>query len=305
MSEKNAPITVGIDNSGAPAAVAFAVREARERACPVHLVHVLNLPPGEAYVGAYVGVLEDANKGLADALVHARDLAGEGIQVTGEVIDQGYAVPMLVDRLRSSRLGVLQHHRAGVLHRLVAGSVASGVAARAAAPVVSVPDGWDSQITSAAPVTVAVQDVEEPVALLRTALIEAEARGALLVVLHAWWLASGYDVVLDAGVQRQEELRIRAALEPLVESLHVDFPSVPTRVDVRHAPPVEAILDASNDSSLVVIGRRHHLLPLGTHLGPVARATLARAECPVLVAPETRRTTDAGVLVAAFARPGS
>ena len=40
--------------------------------------------------------------------------------------------------------------------------------------------------------------------------------------------------------------------------------------------------------------RRHHLLPLGTHLGPVARAVLAGSTCPVLVTPEVDALVAAG-----------
>ena len=49
---------------------------------------------------------------------------------------------------------------------------------------------------------------------------------------------------------------------------------------------LEAMLRATEGSDLVVLGRRHHLLPLGSHLGPVARGVLARSACPVLVTPE-------------------
>jgi hypothetical protein len=49
---------------------------------------------------------------------------------------------------------------------------------------------------------------------------------------------------------------------------------VPITVDVRHAPPTRALLDASSESLLLVLGRRHHRLPIGSHLGPVARAVL-------------------------------
>jgi nucleotide-binding universal stress UspA family protein len=43
-----------------------------------------------------------------------------------------------------------------------------------------------------------------------------------------------------------------------------------------------------------VIGRRHHLLPLGTHLGPVARAALAHSTCPVLITPDARPAPAVG-----------
>ena len=57
-------------------------------------------------------------------------------------------------------------------------------------------------------------------------------------------------------------------------------------MDVRHAPPVEAVLDAAETCDLIVLGRRHHLLPLGSHLGPVARAALGHATTPVMITPE-------------------
>jgi nucleotide-binding universal stress UspA family protein len=47
-------------------------------------------------------------------------------------------------------------------------------------------------------------------------------------------------------------------------------------------------VEASERSDVLVLGRRHHLLPIGSHLGPVARAVLDRAQCPVLMAPEER-----------------
>jgi nucleotide-binding universal stress UspA family protein len=68
--------------------------------------------------------------------------------------------------------------------------------------------------------------------------------------------------------------------------LRASSPDVEVSVLVRHAPPAEAVLDAAEVSDVLVLGRRHHLLPLGTHLGPVARAALGHAANPVLITPE-------------------
>ena len=72
----------------------------------------------------------------------------------------------------------------------------------------------------------------------------------------------------------------------MLANLAAEFPGVPVEVVVRNAPAVEAVLKAAEDSDLLVIGRRHHLLGLGGHLGPVARAALDRSPCPVLITRE-------------------
>jgi nucleotide-binding universal stress UspA family protein len=72
-----------------------------------------------------------------------------------------------------------------------------------------------------------------------------------------------------------------------VAPLRQEFPDVEVSLAVLSAPPAEALLEAAQGSDLVVLGRRHHLLPLGSHLGPVTRTLLDRSPCPVLVTPET------------------
>ena len=136
-------------------------------------------------------------------------------------------------------------------------------------------------------VTVAVQDPVEAPAILRAGFAEARARGARLVVLHAWWLASGFDVVVVDGTIRDEwAARSREEMQPVLTPLRQEFPDVEVTIEVRHAPPVEAVLDAAESSDLLVLGRRHHLLPLWSHLGPVVRAALDHGNCPVLITPE-------------------
>ena len=106
------------------------------------------------------------------------------------------------------------------------------------------------------------------------------------MVLHAWWLASGYDIaVVDDTMRREWTERAQSSLAPALAELSAEYPEVEVEVQVQHAPPAEAILDAAENSALLVLGLRHHLLPLGTHLGPVARAALNHSGCPVLMVP--------------------
>lgn len=285
MNTAPTAIIVAVGSDGSESALQYAVAEARRTERPVHLVHVLQLPAGEAYAAVYGGALDAARATLDDALDRAGRLAGNDVPVTGELIDDGWLVDDLVRGTSPGQVLVMQHRAFSRAHRLFTGSVVQSVAGRAHAPVVSVPEGWTQG--ESAVVTAAVQDPVEAAALLRIAFEEARARSSSLVVLHAWWLASGFDVaVVDDAMRADWSERSRAELTPVLQPLQAEFPDVPVRVEVRHSPPVEAVLDAAEGADLLVLGRRHHRLPLGSHLGPVARAAIAHAGTPVLITPE-------------------
>lgn len=286
MNTPTNAVVLGVGPDGFDAALAVAIAEARRTQRPVHLVHVLELPAGEAYAGVYGGALDTAKATLDDATAKAEELAGD-VPVTTELIDNGWVVDDLAHRTKGASLLVMQHRALSRLKRVFVGSVVHGVAGRAVVPVISVPEGWGPERQPTGVVTVAVQDPVEAPAVLRAGFAEARARGARLVVLHAWWLASGYDVVVvDGTVRDQWAARSREEMQPVLTPLREEFPDVEVTVEVRHAPPVEAVLDAAEGSDLLVLGRRHHRLPIGSHLGPVVRAALDHGTCPVLVTPE-------------------
>lgn len=278
-------LAVGAD--GVDEALAFAITEARRGGRPLHLVHVLQLPAGEAYVGMYGGMLDSAKALLDNVTARAQSLAGPDVTVTSELVDKGWVVDDLVQHTDGAALLVLQHRALSRIKRVFTGSFVHSVAGRSPVPVVSVPEGWQPRVGTDNVVTVATQDPVEAPEILRWGFEEARARGARLVVLHAWWLASGYDVVVvDDTIRRTWAERSEEELEPVIAPLRAEFADVAVTVQVRHAPPVEAVLDAAEVSDLLVLGRRHHLLPLGSHLGPIARAALDHGSCPVMIAPE-------------------
>lgn len=287
MDQPENAIVVGVPGEGSDSALVFAVAEARRSGSPLHLLHVLHLRAGEAYDTLYGEALESAQALTEAAQLRAKDLSDGAVPVTIEVVDRGWVVGDLVERSESARMIVVQHRKLARLHRIVTGSITNGVAARALSPVVAVPEGWQPADGKPAVVTAAVQDPQEAGPILRAAFSEARERKADLVVLHAWWLASGYDTAVVGEDMRTEwEERTRAELEPVLAPLRSRFPMVDVTLEVKHAPPAEAILDAAERSDLVVIGRRHHRLPLFSHLGPVARAVLGHSAAPVLMTPE-------------------
>jgi nucleotide-binding universal stress UspA family protein len=278
---------VGLD--GAPAAIEYAAREAVLADAPLHLIHVLRVPAVEAYAGVYGGILEEADTAITTAIERARSLTDNRVRVTAERVDDGALVSHLVHRANHGRLIVLQHRRLSRARRLVTGSTVNAVAARTSVPVVSVPEGWTCG-DQAPCVTVGLQDGLEAAALVHAGFEEAKLRHGRLIAIHSWWLDTDWEpATIDQEYRVDREASTRRELQPVIDSVRHDFPDVEASLEVWNAPPADALLDASRESELMVLGRRHHLLPLGSHLGPVARSLLAHADCPVYLTPEPVR----------------
>lgn len=279
-------VAVGSGDHGYEAGLRFAVQEARRTARPLHLVHVVMRPRGPF---AEVWLDQDllARTLVREAVEHAESLGGHDLVVTGSVVDNGFLVRSLVETADAGSMAVLQHRRLNAAHRLVTRSVANGVAARVRVPVVAVPEDWRPRPGHDRVVTVAVQDVAESRALVATGAQIALQHGARLDVLHAWWMANGLDTLMvDQGLRTDWTGRIRRELEPALDETRARHPGLTLALTVVHAPAAQALLDAAARSDLLVVGRRHHHLPPGTHLGPVARSVLDHSVCPVLIAPE-------------------
>jgi nucleotide-binding universal stress UspA family protein len=287
MKQPEHAIVVGVAAEHGEAALAFAIEEARRSGSPVHVVHVLQIPAGEPYAGVYDAAKEQATTALEAAHARAVALAGGGVPVTSELTETGSVVGELVARSEHARMLVVEHRDLGRVRRFFTGSRSSGVAARAHSAVVTVPATWRPTMNHAPVVTAAVQNPGEAEDVLRAALEEARERGADLVVLHAWWLANGYDtVIVDDAFRAEQDAAFRDAVAPVLSRLGTRYPMVDVTVQVQHAPPVDAVVTAAARSDLLVVGRRHHLLPLGSHLGPVSRAVIGHSPVPVLMVPE-------------------
>jgi nucleotide-binding universal stress UspA family protein len=135
-----------------------------------------------------------------------------------------------------------------------------------------------------APVTVGVDLPDRSDIVLRAALRETASRQTGLKVLHVWSYPSPYEGVV---ITREDDARWAAqTTDEIHEALaRVGVPAgVAVEVEARHAPPADALVEASRHSQLLVIGRHDPVVPIGSHLGPVARAVLREAGCPVLLA---------------------
>lgn len=289
MNDQSPAVICCVNIDGTPSAIEYAAREALLADAPLHIIHVLRMPAVDAYAGVYGGALEQADTAISEAVERARTLTDDRVQVTAERVDDGALVSHLVQRANHGRLVVLEHRRLSRARRMVTGSTVNAVAAKATVPVVSVPEGWTR--TDREPVvTVGIQDGLEATGLLRAGFAEARMRDARLAAIHSWWLETDWDPsTLDQEYRADRDAATRRELGPILDGIRARFPDVEASLEVVNAPPADALIDAGRQSELLILGRRHHLLPLGGHLGPVARAILAHGDCPVFLTPEPHR----------------
>jgi nucleotide-binding universal stress UspA family protein len=278
------------------AALAFAADEARRRGTGVHLVHVIH-PVLMAPDGASIAVEDRAvrklgRKALAEASLALEHELGEEHPVSTELA-RGSVAQVLVDIAEHAGLVVLQHQRMGHREWVPTLSTTNPVAALSPVPVVAVPAGW-SETSERREVTVGVDDPDRSREVVRTALDEARRRGTNLRLLHAWHYSSAYDdLVFDGDSGRRHEAEQTRALDSGFEALLARYPDVKTEVVVRHARPADALVEESRNAALLVVGRHRHTIPLGPHLGSVARAALRHGTCPVMVVDPVRAAAPA------------
>jgi nucleotide-binding universal stress UspA family protein len=280
-------VAVGPQGHLSDGTIAFAVETAAHLRLGLQLVHVVPIvaggPTGTWGTGiAFDQLVVEGQRGLDEAVRRVRERAGDIQPVSGELL-RGGVVATLVERSRFAQLVILEHRHLGRWERFTSGSITSGVAARAHSPVVSVPTGWRPP-AGTRPITGAVEHAARADAELWTALGLAAAADLPVMVLRAEYLPQAYQEALRREV-REQDLLLTARDELIRDA---ELPAsvcerVPCTFEVRWGPAEEVLLDAATVSSLLVMARRDPRLPFGSHLGPVVRHVLDKAECPVMV----------------------
>jgi nucleotide-binding universal stress UspA family protein len=283
------PILVAVGDADThDAALRFAAEQALREHRPLRLAHVL--PPStrgmfpEQMLVSFEAATLVAQQTLTAHVERAEDLVHRQVRVEktlrrGPVVDKLLELSLTADRV------VLQHRQQARLHRVFTGSVCAGLAGRAAVPVVSVPELWTP---SPPPVEVlaGLDGTGDHRALLAHAFGEADRRNASVRVLHAWFVPSMYDdAIVDRVAQHEWEESARRIVDVELLPYRRAHPSVDVRVDVVHMRAADALVERSEHSTLLVVGRRGAAHGL-THLGSVTRAVIRESRCPVtIVAP--------------------
>ncbi|GAA4381385.1 universal stress protein [Nocardioides caricicola] len=269
-------VVVGVDGSEANrGALRYAVAEARSTGAALKLVHVVpDHLPTPALVPVTPQELDDlGHQFLRDAAETVRaldpDLAVEGW------LHHGTRPVELAHGAEGARVLVVGRDGRPLLERLLRGDTATGVAARAAVPVVEVPADWSPRPPDADHVVVvAVKVADRAATLLADAFGLAAQRAATLVVLHA---------------TKSDSRAATLGIEAVLRDWRARFPDVKVDVRVVPEPASDAVVAASRDADLVVVGRRGRGVPAATHLGTTARAVLRAAHSPVRVVATAER----------------
>jgi nucleotide-binding universal stress UspA family protein len=292
-AQTESAIVVGIAPEGriCDGTIDFVVDTAACLDVGVLLVHVVPTvvggPTGAWQVGtAFDELVIQGHLGLDNALARFRDHAGGQVPVDATLV-RGGVVHRLVECSRDSQLVVLEHRHLNRWARFNDGSVTGGVAARAHAPVVSVPAGWHAG-QRRLPVTVAVEDAKRAQAEVWTALGMAAASDAPLQILRAVYLPTAYREFLRGEVEEEDFLVVaREELERDVGLPQSVRDQVPCHYEVRWGRAAEVLVNASSASALVVVAKRNPVLPFASHLGSVVRHLLREADGPVMVVEPT------------------
>jgi nucleotide-binding universal stress UspA family protein len=302
--DAEAAIVVGVGHEGrlSEGTITFVVETAEQLDLGIELVHVVPTmvggPTGTWEVGiTFDQLIAEGQARLDEVLGRMRARVGGKLPVAAKLL-RGGVIASLIDASRYAQLVVLERRHLSRLARLTEGSITAGVAARAHAPVVSVPHGWHPP-REPRPITVAIEDAKRADAELWTALGLAAASSLPVEVVRVVYLAKAYQETLRRQVDVDD--LVRQARTELIRDAQLPAKvceRVPCTFTVRWGKPAEVLVEASAASSLLVVGRRDPRLPFGSHLGPVVRQLLRDSECPVMVVeptlPRTILTDDAG-----------
>jgi nucleotide-binding universal stress UspA family protein len=218
---------------------------------------------------------------VGDLADHARVVSGLSLPVSTDVVD-GLPTKALLEESRRSSMVVLGSRDLGRLGRVLLGSTAAEVAARASSPVVVIPRGAEPSPHRTG-IVVGVDGARESEAALKFAFAWAHRHDARLTALHAWdapgrgmrRAASAADDALEAAA---EDLLART-LAPWRKH----YPGVLVDAKVVRGTAIGELGRASADAQLVVVGARFRSAWAVAAPGSVSQALLHSATGPVAV----------------------
>ena len=270
------------------ASLDLALSEARRRRCGIHLV----LAVGPMWVASPQAPALRMVDGewrrygtdfLLDCERRLKLLAGGELSISTE-ITHGPVVSALVDVSHHAAIVVMQHHRMSRSNVIPTLSTTNGVAARAHAPVVAVPDDWRESAAVSDVVAVGVEDGVSSAQVARWAFEEARRLRGSVRLVRAWFYSAAFDADVFAGeTGRMQSAALREEVQRQFGELIDECADVPHEVMVVHGRPADVLVDQSRHVRRLVVGRHEPAMPLGSHLGPVTRAVLNHAACPVVV----------------------
>jgi len=265
----------------------YAASVAASRGQGVRLVHAHHVPQRLNAVLPYYGMEEFREAGdivLRDAEGHVRR-ATPDLDVEVELIASEPARSLVRASKEASLVVVGRSSRHGV-DRALGGSVSTAVAARANAPVASVPGTWtagrhDSRIV------LGVDGSKRASAAARYAFAEASRDGSSLMVVNVWETPARWEVALPPSIESLDPdwlIHAQQELSAHMAGLQADYPDVKVSYVVeRGHSPADLLVARAEGSAAIVIGARGTGGVPGLDLGWTARSVLSHSTVPVIV----------------------
>jgi nucleotide-binding universal stress UspA family protein len=283
------PVVVGVDGTDqGERAIRFAVREARRHGCGLRLVHAIHetAPLAPMLPLTSAESLSEVGERIVGSARRCVDELTGGYLPVETVVEPGTPTKVLTAAGEDARMVVLGHRDQSLLGRVFTGATTTGVGARAHCPVISVPAAWSEDEPEVGKVVVGLDGSAPAQDALALGFQAAADRRARLVVLHAWKMSSGYDDVIGSRTMVDAWFEHAGAqTEALVAPWRELYEDVEVEIALKHQYPAHALVTASEDADLVVVGRRGHGAPLGIYLGSISRTLIREGQCPVEIAP--------------------
>ncbi|MFH8775813.1 universal stress protein [Streptomyces sp. NPDC085866] len=291
MNRTDLPIVVGVDGSEPSLrAVDWAADEAALRGTSLRLVYA---SLWERYEGASVAhdFGKPSEEVMAEDIVDTAERRARhrqpGIKVTTDVLPEEPEY-VLVRESRTALAVVMGCRGRSSVAEALLGSVGVMVAGHAHCPVIVLRGSHDNQARSGARGRIVLGVGEKPAgsAAARFAAEEALLRRVPLEAVRAWrrpaHATTGHPLIVGEPAHQHEQ----EAGEALAEALR----DVPADLQVQRrtveARARDALLAASHEADLLVVGARRRHGHFGLQLGRVAHGVLHHAACPVAVVPE-------------------
>ncbi len=223
--------------------------------------------------------------GIEATAAHDVDEAIEAVGDTGvdvtPVVEEGQAAHVLVEAAEDADLLVVGRRGSGDLRHHVLGSVSRYCATHADTPVVVVPTDWDATSAPDGPIVIGFDGSEQATEALRWALRVAHDTTSVRAVV-AVDVAPWFDQ--DQELERYPD-EIRAHGREMVAAIDAIDPDHRAQREVVFRGARDALSEASETASMVVVGSRGLGRVAAGLLGSVSGALLQGSSCPVVVVP--------------------
>jgi nucleotide-binding universal stress UspA family protein len=276
------PVVVGVDDSAhSIGALRWAADEAARRNVCLRVVHAVTSDDPDLHAGG---------QRLVDEAAAMARTWQPALEVTGFVYSGTPTAELCAESAHAELVVVGSRGRGGIAGLLL-GSVSAQVAAHADSPVLVVHNGqsWagpGATLVSSRPVMVGVDGSPDAELAAGAAFDEAASRGVDLVAVRAWqpprppWRSDIRPLILDVDELETAE---RYLLAEAIKPWRSKYPQVTVHLRLMPGTPGAALVKASGDAQLAVVGSRGRDGFAGLRVGSASQQLLHHAHCTVLV----------------------